>query len=90
LGLQQEYLADGPVRDLCKKLMALAMMPPDTVSISYDEIRSDAQHLPDLPMKELLNYFEEQWMSDIDIWNVSKIDTRINNTCEGKDATPLF
>jgi hypothetical protein len=64
--------------------MALGMMPTDTVTNSFNEIRDDAENLPGEPLEELLMYFERQWLVDIDIWNVSTTDTRTNNTCEGK------
>jgi hypothetical protein len=64
--------------------MSLAMMPIDTVLVSYDEIRNDAQQLADSPMEPLLTYFEKQWLPDINLWNVSSTNFRTNNVCEGK------
>ncbi|CAF4326014.1 unnamed protein product, partial [Rotaria sordida] len=63
--------------------MAQALMPNDTVLISYNEIRDEIQKLSDSRMEKLLNYFETQWMISIDTWNVSRTDTRTNSTCEG-------
>ncbi|CAF2906358.1 unnamed protein product [Rotaria sp. Silwood2] len=65
LDLQQQYSRDEVVRGLCRKIMSLAMMPIDTVLVGYDEIRNDAQQLPGSPIEPLLNYFEKQWLSDI-------------------------
>jgi len=64
--------------------MSLAMMPIDTVLVVYNEIRNDAQQLPASPIEPLLNYFEKQWLSDINLWNVSTTNSRTNNVCEGK------
>ena len=50
--------------------MALAMMPRESVIVSFQQIREDSQLLADLPMASLLNYFENTWLSDLDIWNV--------------------
>ena len=64
--------------------MPLVMMPIDTVLLGYDEIRNEAQQLPGPPIEPLLNYFEKQWLSDIDLWNVSTTSSRNNNVREGK------
>ncbi|CAF4155088.1 unnamed protein product [Rotaria magnacalcarata] len=82
LGMQSKYVSDESVRGLCKKLMALAMMPENTVLSAYDEINKDAQMLPDSPMKPLLNYFEKNWLSNVDMWNVYAAESRTNNICE--------
>jgi hypothetical protein len=63
--------------------MALSLMPYDTVLAGYDEIRDHAQDLPNSPMERLFTYFENQWLVDIDMWNVSKTEIRTNNCCEG-------
>ena len=65
--------------------MALALMPIDKVLGSFDDIRSAAHYLPGSPMIELLKYFEKNWLSNIDMWNVSGFDSRTNNTCEGSE-----
>ncbi|CAF1289483.1 unnamed protein product [Adineta steineri] len=84
LGLQKDYMENEILRGLCRKLMCLAMMPEDTILDSYDEIRYHSRKLSGLPMEPLLNYFEKQWLSDIGIWNVSTINSRTNNCCEGE------
>ena len=84
LGLQREYFQNEHFRSLCKKLMALAMMPIDTVSAGFNEIRDEARDLPDSFMEPLMTYFEKQWMSDLDLWNVSTCDSKTNNFCEGE------
>jgi hypothetical protein len=43
-------------------------------------------------MEPLLNYFEKNWLSNIDIWNVYAAESRTNNICEGnieKDFAPI-
>jgi hypothetical protein len=85
LGLQQKYLADENLRLLCRKVMALALMPLDKVTSALDDIRNAADSLPGSPMTELLKYFDDTWMVNIGLWNVSGFDSRTNNTCEGSE-----
>ena len=84
MGLQKEYFSNEHFRSLCKKLMALAMMPVDTVAAGFNQICDDARALPDPSMEPLISYFEKQWMPDLDLWNVSTCDSRTNNFCEGE------
>ncbi|CAF4007618.1 unnamed protein product [Rotaria sordida] len=69
--------------DICKKIMALPLMPRDKILDGLDEIREAANLLPGLPMVRLLKYFDDNWMSNIDLWNVYDFDSRTNNVCEG-------
>ena len=84
LGLQQTYANDEQFRLLCRKLMALALMPLDKVLTSFEEIQRDALTSYRGTIDRLLSYFEDNWMSEIDLWNVSGSDSRTNNTCEGE------
>ncbi|CAF4570217.1 unnamed protein product [Rotaria magnacalcarata] len=63
--------------------MALPLMPRDKILSGLDEIREAADLLPGLPMIRLLEYFDKNWMLDIDLWNVYGFDSRTNNICEG-------
>ena len=83
LGLQQQYIVDQTLRDLCRKLMALPLMPRDKVVEGFAEIEQLAGFLPGHPMIRLLQYFETNWMSDINLWNVYGLDSKTNNVCEG-------
>ncbi|CAF1355393.1 unnamed protein product [Rotaria sordida] len=83
LGMQQQYTEDETFRCLCRKLMALALMPRDKVKSSFEEIQEDACKLPGQPMDQLLEYSEDNWMNDVDLWNVSESNVRTNNNCEG-------
>ncbi len=84
LGMQQQYTEDETLRCLCRKLMALALMPRDKVKSSFEEIQEDASKLLDQPMDQLMEYFEDNWMNDVDLWNVSESNVRTNNNCEGR------
>ena len=59
-------------------------MPRQKVLSSFDEIQDEAFKLPAPPMNALLEYFEDSWMNDIDLWNVAESDARTNNQCEGE------
>ena len=85
LGMQSEYLNDESVRTLCRKIMALALVPLQHVMNAYDEVRAATGQLDTDSIQKLLNYFDRTWMTNIDLWNVSLCDSRTINVCEGKD-----
>ena len=84
LGLQQKYASDEQFRILCRKLMALALMPLDKVRSSFDEVQREAYTSYGESMHGLLSYFDDNWMIEINLWNVFGSDSRTNNTCEGE------
>lgn len=88
--MQHQYVTNHVVRTLSKKLMALAMMPRESVIVSFQQIREDCQSSADLPMASLLNYFENTWLSDVNIWNVYRADSRTNNICEGNEYIIIY
>ena len=83
--MQREYAENESVRLLCRKIMALSLMPRNEVINAFNSIRADADQLAGNPMAGLLSYFETHWMNDIDLWNVSTCDSRTNNVCEGRN-----
>ncbi|CAF4171245.1 unnamed protein product [Rotaria sordida] len=83
-GMQCDYVSNEDFRILCRKLMALALMPRDQVFIGFEEIRAAADRLDGSQMENLLTYFEDNWLCNIDLWNVSRCDTRTINVCEGE------
>ncbi|CAF3821104.1 unnamed protein product, partial [Rotaria sp. Silwood1] len=85
LGKQQDYSTNETFRLLCRKIMALALMPRDQVIRGFNEIRDNAEQLPGRLMDELLIYFENNRLVDIDLWDVSTCDTRTNNVCEDEN-----
>lgn len=64
--------------------MALALVPREHVFSCFEEIQTDAGQLPDSLMEELLQYFENNWLDKIELWNISACNNRTNNVCEGK------
>jgi hypothetical protein len=65
--------------------MALALMPVDKVLSGFDDIKIDAQRVSGSSMVQLVKYFEKNWLSKIELWNVAGFDSRTNNTCEGNE-----
>jgi hypothetical protein len=83
--MQKDYSSNENFRFLCKKLMALALMPQELVINGFNEVRAAAGELTDCSMENLLLYFENNWLDIVDLWNVSTCDTRTNNVCEGEN-----
>ncbi|CAF1349582.1 unnamed protein product [Rotaria sordida] len=67
LGKQQDYSTNESFRVLCRKIMALALIPREHVIDSYKEVHADADKLPGYPMQELLIYFEKNRVQCITI-----------------------
>jgi hypothetical protein len=83
LGLANDYLHDAVIRDHCRQLMALSLMP-------IDEVRSQFQRLQTIissSLNSLILYFKNQWVYGvvpIQMWNFHNVDHRTNNTSEGE------
>ena len=82
LGKKQQYSTSESFRVLCKKFMALALMPHEHALTSFKEIQADASQLSGWYMEELLIYLENNWLNTVDLWNVTSCDHRTNNVCE--------
>ncbi|CAF4784019.1 unnamed protein product [Rotaria magnacalcarata] len=85
LGMQRDYISNRSFRILCRKLMALPLMPLDQVIAGFEEIQAAADQLDGIQMGTLLTDFENNYLSNIDLWNVSRCDASTNNVCEGND-----
>lgn len=88
LGLSNEYAADENIRNICRKLMALALMPVSLVIETFDDLHDLIFQLPSAKcdlLKSLFNYFENQWIKRVDVktWNVYGLKLRTNNNAEG-------
>ncbi|CAF4538788.1 unnamed protein product [Rotaria socialis] len=82
LGLASSVKADvNKSRDLADNNNIQSMS--DKVVGGFDEIRDATRCLPDAPMEELLQYFEKNWITNIELWNLFGLDNRTNNACEG-------
>jgi hypothetical protein len=76
-------MIDDTLRALCRKMMPLPLMQRDKIVHGFDEIGEVAGHLPGLLMIQILQYFNNDWMPDINLWNVFGLDSETNNVCEG-------
>lgn len=88
LGLSNDYLHNESIRDQCRQLMALSLMPINEVENQFKRL----QTIMSTSLDDLLLYFKHQWMYGvvpIEMWNFHNVDHRTNNTSEGKN-TLLF
>ncbi|CAF1598818.1 unnamed protein product [Rotaria magnacalcarata] len=75
------YKNDESIREQCRGLMALYLMPVSEIEQQFKHIR--ALFLPSL--NELFIYFERQWIKGnilLSLWNASESDHRTNNISE--------
>ncbi|CAF4832204.1 unnamed protein product [Rotaria socialis] len=88
LGVSQEYNNNEEVRLICRKLMALSLLPLHLVIQSFDDLFELILQAPsnkfDL-LKPLFNYFDNYWIKQVDLkkWNVFGLEIRTNNNAEG-------
>ncbi|CAF0909503.1 unnamed protein product [Rotaria sordida] len=87
-GLSSAYINDENIRMICRKLMALALLPSSVVLKSFEDLYesvllASSSELGSL--RPLFDYFENYWIKRIDInkWNVYGIRIRTNNNAEG-------
>ncbi|CAF3605993.1 unnamed protein product [Rotaria sp. Silwood1] len=81
LGLSNIYKDDVNVRNMCRRLMALPLLPLNEVEFAFEEL---TEQRPDVLMP-LFEYFDNFWMktTSMYLWNVSDLKIRTNNNCEG-------
>ncbi|CAF4570128.1 unnamed protein product, partial [Rotaria sp. Silwood2] len=81
LGLSNDYLHNESIRDQCRQLMALSLMPINEVENQFIRL----QTIMSTSLGDLLLYFKHQWMYGvvpIEMWNFHNVDHRTNNTSE--------
>ncbi|CAF1586169.1 unnamed protein product [Adineta ricciae] len=88
LGLSRDYGSDEEIRCICRKIMALPLIPISLVSKAYDDLLNSTIACSRVKydmLRPLFNYFENQWMRKVDIqqWNVYGMQMRTNNNAEG-------
>ena len=64
LGPQQSYSNDNSIRMLCRKLMALALMPHDQVLNAFNDVKASDEETENR-IQNLLSYFEQSWLNCI-------------------------
>ncbi len=91
LGLKSSYENNDVVRGLCRKLMAIALLPIDDIEDGYVEILSQLTSQTSLDtrtfnlMNDLMKYYDREWLQVIgkEMYCVYNLDWRTNNNCEG-------
>ncbi|CAF0766253.1 unnamed protein product [Adineta steineri] len=85
LGLATAYSNDDEIRDCCRKLMSLALMPINEVESSFYSLRASLSSKAKQELRQLLLYFDSYWMTQVPLkmWNVYDFHHRTNNNCEG-------
>ncbi|CAF1067528.1 unnamed protein product [Rotaria sp. Silwood1] len=81
LGLATEYLHDETIRDQCRQLMALSLLPKDQVESQFQRLQTTTSPA----LGDLLLYFKHQWMYGVvplEMWNFHDVIHRTNNTSE--------
>lgn len=84
-GLSGSYGNDENVKRLCRKLMALPMLPEPVIEDTYDECVQSLSSSLKQTVDRLLQYFQEQWFSKVPPihWCVHELVMRTNNNAEG-------
>ncbi len=79
------YSQDEEIRSVCRKLMALALLPPDEVENAFYSLRASLDARLKQELRQLLLYFDSYWMTDVPLamWNVHGYEHKTNNICEG-------
>jgi hypothetical protein len=82
VGLGTDYAQDVGIREQCKQLMALSLMPICEVERQFKRLRAIASSSLD----DLFTYFNRQWINGnipLSMWNSHSLDHRTNNISEG-------
>ncbi|CAF4087926.1 unnamed protein product, partial [Adineta steineri] len=88
LGLARDYLNNDTIRDQCRQLMALSLMPIDEVEDQFKRL----QTIMTTSLDNLVLYFKNQWVHGvvpIHMWNFHEVTHRTNNICEGENIAVL-
>ncbi|CAF0872413.1 unnamed protein product [Adineta steineri] len=83
LGLHDDYTRCPEIREQCKQLIALSLMPIHEVERQYKRLRDIAS----ASLDDLFIYFHRQWINgnvSLTMWNFHELDHRTNNISEGK------
>jgi hypothetical protein len=86
LGVSSTYNNDDYVKHLCRKLMALVLLPEPVIEDTYDELVKNLSTEMKKTMCDLLEYFQEQWFAKVPTtqWCVHGLSMRTNNNADGK------
>jgi hypothetical protein len=79
LGFQRDYALNPDIRTVVRQLMALAFLPPALVMEAFEQQRENAP----IVLLPLFEYFNNEWIPNIPLWNVYGVERRTNNDVEG-------
>lgn len=82
-GLTSAYLHNIMVRSVVRRMMALALIPPEFVTSLFHKLRVDLNEDECEDINPLFVYFTDYWLPRISMWNVFDIADRTNNYSEG-------
>ncbi|CAF3363228.1 unnamed protein product [Rotaria sp. Silwood2] len=84
VGLSTTYNNDDDIKKFCRKLMALPLIPEAIIEDTYDELIATMPSTLKGTLKDLLQYFQKQWLSKVPIsqWCVHGLNIRTNNNAE--------
>ncbi|CAF4759282.1 unnamed protein product, partial [Rotaria sp. Silwood2] len=85
LGLANDYLHNESIRDQCRQIMALSLMPINEVESQFQRLET----ITSTSLGDLLLYFKHQWVHGvvpIQMWNFFDVHHRTNNTSEGQNT----
>ncbi|CAF1379461.1 unnamed protein product [Rotaria magnacalcarata] len=85
VGLSTAYNNDDDIKKYCRQLMALPLIPEAIIEDTYDELIATIPSTLKETLKDLLQYFQEQWLNKVSIsqWCVHGLNIRTNNNAEG-------
>ena len=90
LGIGDNYSKNADIREQCKELMALSLMPLSEVEHQFHRLRQVSS--PSLD--DLFQYFDRQWIKGnvaLSMWNFHELNHRTNNISEGNGtSTPCL
>ncbi|CAF3653882.1 unnamed protein product [Rotaria socialis] len=81
LGLAHSYLHNEGIRNQCRQLMALSLMPMNEVRDQFQRLKS----IMSTSLCDLISYFEHQWLDGVvplQMWNFHNTIHRTNNVSE--------
>ncbi|CAM4840208.1 unnamed protein product [Rotaria magnacalcarata] len=84
VGLSTAYNNDDDIKKYCRQLMALPLIPEAIIEDTYDELIATMPSTLKETLKDLLQYFQEQWLNKVSIsqWCVHGLNIRTNNNAE--------
>ncbi len=71
------------VRSTIRRMMALALVPPQFISTLFENLANDLDHSERDDLAPLFTYFTNYWLSRTSMWNVFDVPDRTNNFSEG-------